>query len=93
MTHNAAIDRWPSISRDGKKLMYVSFRTGRSEVWLAELDKGRETALTTDGADKDCARDLARRNLVLFHADRPSGSSGGPSSMTRRNSYVLTARP
>jgi Tol biopolymer transport system component len=53
MTHNAGIDRWPSISRDGRKLVYLSFRSGNPEVWLKELDSGRETPLTSDGAAKD----------------------------------------
>jgi Tol biopolymer transport system component len=53
LTQNAAIDRWPSISRDGRRLMYLSFRTGHSEVWLKELDTGRERQLTSDGTPKD----------------------------------------
>jgi Tol biopolymer transport system component len=53
ITYNAALDDWPSISRDGKKLMYVSYSTGASEIWLKDFETGQHTALTRDGAGKN----------------------------------------
>jgi Tol biopolymer transport system component/predicted Ser/Thr protein kinase len=50
---NSADDRQPSISADGKTLVFCSNRTGNSDVWLKDLVSGRETALTATPANED----------------------------------------
>ena len=47
LTNDVADDIRPSISRDGKKLVFLSDRSGNNDVWLKNLESGKETALTT----------------------------------------------
>jgi Tol biopolymer transport system component len=49
LTQNEAVDIWPSVSRDGRTLVYESTRTGRPAVWQRDLETGRELQLTNDG--------------------------------------------
>ncbi len=46
LTRSAAADTNPTVSLDGKKLAFLSNRTGNSDVWLKDLVSGAETALT-----------------------------------------------
>jgi Tol biopolymer transport system component len=43
---------WPFVSRDGSRLVFVSRRTGSSDVWEKDLKTGRERALTATREDK-----------------------------------------
>jgi Tol biopolymer transport system component len=52
ITQDAALDLRPSISRDGKKLVFASNRTGNFDIWLRDLDTGKETNLTSTPADE-----------------------------------------
>lgn len=52
LTHNAAGDFMPSISRDGSKLVFVSTRPGQQEVFTKDLRTGRESVLTATHAQK-----------------------------------------
>jgi len=46
LTQDAADDRLPNLSADGKKLVFISTRSGNADLWLKDLDSGKETALT-----------------------------------------------
>jgi Tol biopolymer transport system component len=46
LTENTAYDFWPSVSADGRKIMFISSRSGNSDVWVKDLETGKETALT-----------------------------------------------
>jgi Tol biopolymer transport system component len=48
LTQNEASDVWPSLSRDGRTLVYESFRTGSPAIWMRDLETGRERRLTID---------------------------------------------
>lgn len=47
LTRDAAGDFTPSLSRDAKRIAFVSTRPGQQEVWTKDLRTGQETALTT----------------------------------------------
>ena len=42
----SAFDAHTSVSADGKKLVFMSTRSGNPDVWMKDLVSGRETALT-----------------------------------------------
>jgi eukaryotic-like serine/threonine-protein kinase len=42
----------PSVSLDGKRLVYISTRSGNANVWLKNLHTGKETAITASAPDK-----------------------------------------
>ena len=52
LTHDAAGDFMPSISRDGSKVLFVSTRPGQQEVWIKNLRTGQESALTASRKEK-----------------------------------------
>ena len=52
LTTNAD-DRQPSITVDGKTLVYASNRTGNTDLWLKDLASGKETALTSTPLDEN----------------------------------------
>jgi Tol biopolymer transport system component len=45
VTDNAAIDRVINVSDDGRTIAFVSSRTGKDEVWLRDVQTGREGQL------------------------------------------------
>jgi Tol biopolymer transport system component len=52
LTENAATEIRPTISADGKKLVFLSDRSGRMNVWKKDLDSGKETPLGPFPKDK-----------------------------------------
>jgi eukaryotic-like serine/threonine-protein kinase len=46
ITRGGSEENSPSISLDGKTLVFVSDRSGTSDIWLKNLESGRETPLT-----------------------------------------------
>ena len=46
LTHDAAGDFMPAISRDGSKVVFVSTRPGQQEVWTKDLRSGQESQVT-----------------------------------------------
>jgi len=56
LTNNGA-DNWrPSVSTDGKRLVFGSNRSGNFDVWLRDLATGKETQLTATPRDETHAR-------------------------------------
>jgi len=50
VTDNPATDVVNNVSRDGRVLAFRSSRTQQDEIWLKDLDSGRERQLTFSGA-------------------------------------------
>ncbi len=46
LTQDAALDSMPDLSPDGRRLAFVSARSGNQNIWIKDLESGRETALT-----------------------------------------------
>jgi Tol biopolymer transport system component len=49
ITDDAASDTLRSVSSDGRTLFFISSRTKRNEVWMRDLQTGRERQLTHTG--------------------------------------------
>ena len=52
VTDGTAYDATPSISHDGTKLVFTSGRLGNRDVWIKDLNTGREAALTSTPMDE-----------------------------------------
>jgi Tol biopolymer transport system component len=52
LTENAASDYNADLSASGKRLAFISTRTGVAQVWLKNLETGEETALTSSATEK-----------------------------------------
>ena len=46
LTRDLAADYLPSMSADGKKLAFVSSRSGNPDIWMKDLESGKEKPLT-----------------------------------------------
>lgn len=46
LTRTAASHNSPSLSANGKTLAFISFESGKGDVWLMDLDTAKQTALT-----------------------------------------------
>ncbi|HEU5314665.1 MAG TPA: hypothetical protein VFX49_01035, partial [Chloroflexota bacterium] len=49
---SSAYDAQSSLSADGRRLAFVSTRSGSADIWLKDLESGKETALTATSADE-----------------------------------------
>jgi Tol biopolymer transport system component len=52
LTRDSAADLLPSLSADGRKLVFISTRSGRPEIWIKDLTTGEDTALTASRGEK-----------------------------------------
>jgi len=52
LTRDSAADFHPSLSPDGRKMVWVSARSGNQEIWIKDLETGEDAALTASRVDK-----------------------------------------
>ena len=45
LTYDLAPDDQPSLSRDGKRVAFRSLRSGNGDIWVKDLETGKETSL------------------------------------------------
>jgi len=45
-------DLYPSVSADGRKLVYTSDRAGNNDIWLRDLESGKDTPVTVGPANE-----------------------------------------
>ena len=67
LTHGA-FDANNSASSDGKKIVFVSNRSGNRDVWLKDLTTGRETALTTTTVEEESAEITPDGGTICYTA-------------------------
>jgi eukaryotic-like serine/threonine-protein kinase len=73
LTDSAAQDHTPTLSADGRRLAYVSNRTGFSQIWLRDLETGSETAVTSNTATK-FGPILSPDGSLLTYSDSETGT-------------------
>jgi TolB protein len=52
LTRETTADFHPDLSPDGKKIAWVSARSGTQEIWIRDLRTDEDAALTASGTDK-----------------------------------------
>jgi serine/threonine protein kinase/WD40 repeat protein len=60
LTRDTALDLTPSPSPDGQRVVFISRRSGRDEVWLRDSSSGSERKVTTSSAGLNVVPILAR---------------------------------
>jgi len=65
LTH-AAFDAGTGLSDDGRRLVFVSNRSGNRDVWLKDLTTGKETALTATPVDEELPNITADGTKVSY---------------------------
>jgi len=66
LTHDLALDYSPSMSADGKKLAFVSLRSGNPNIWIKDLESGKEKPLTESPAEEIQPRISPDGTLVSY---------------------------
>jgi Tol biopolymer transport system component len=61
VTDAAASDLWPSVSADGRTLVFASNRSSGWGTWTRDLASGRETSLTSTGGEQAVVSSDGRR--------------------------------
>ena len=82
---SSAFDARTSVSADGKKLVFISTRLGTPDVWMKDLESGKETALTATPAREEEAEispDGTRVSYTVIEGSRwplyQIATTGGP---------------
>jgi hypothetical protein len=52
LTRDSAADIHPSLSADGRRMVWISARSGNQEIWIKDLNTGEDAALTASRGDK-----------------------------------------
>jgi hypothetical protein len=77
LTQDIASNQLMTISGDGRRLAVISTRLGSPDVWLIDLDTGKQTPLTTTADDEEdtpvISRDGAR--VLYFTNSRTAAAS------------------
>jgi len=66
LTHDLAADYLPSMSADGKKLVFISERSGNADIWMKDLESGGERGLTESPAREAAPRISPDGSWVSF---------------------------
>jgi serine/threonine protein kinase len=69
LTSDQADNIAQSIAADGKRIVFVSTRTGSREIWGKDLTTGQERALTTGGKSKAFSQITRDGELVAWKAN------------------------
>jgi eukaryotic-like serine/threonine-protein kinase len=64
----SAFDAHTSVSADGRKLVFMSTRSGNPDVWMKDLMSGRETALTATPSHEEQPEITADGTRVCYWA-------------------------
>jgi Tol biopolymer transport system component len=92
LTDSVALNTWPSVSAEGKRLAFISTRFGSPDVWIKDLETGTETPLTMTVRPKFMSRISPDGRQVAFVG--PSGQytvpadGGVPSVLTERGEWI-----
>ena len=70
LTQDSAADFHPSLSVDGRKMVWVSARSGNHEIWIKDLTTGEDAVLTASRMDKYSPSFSADGRKVSFAAHR-----------------------
>jgi Tol biopolymer transport system component len=63
---SSAFDARTSVSADGRRLVFISSRLGNPDVWMKDLQSGRETALTATPSREEEAEISADGTRVVY---------------------------
>lgn len=77
LTESASSEYWPSVSGDGRRVVFTSVRTGRESTWLKDLVSGAESQLPIIGKLDEFPKLSPDGKRVAFTVT-PEGRDGKP---------------
>jgi Tol biopolymer transport system component/DNA-binding winged helix-turn-helix (wHTH) protein len=69
LTHDTSINYSPSISADGNKVVFLSDRPGNSDLWIKDMESGKESPLTATEQDESRGLISADGSKVAYALD------------------------
>jgi Tol biopolymer transport system component/DNA-binding winged helix-turn-helix (wHTH) protein len=87
LTSDLAADHSPSLSADGKKLAFVSWRSGNLDIWMKDLESGKEKPLT-ESADIEFSPRISPDGSLVGYASRGPMAQAG---LGDDDIYVISA--
>lgn len=75
ITNNGAVNLSPTWSRDGNKVTYTSYKSGKPEIYNYDLITKQESKLVSNVQNSSGASWSADGNTVAFSASTPDGST------------------
>src|SRR5260370_4243509 len=73
LTYDRAQDTQPDLSPDGKRVVFVSNRGGRPNIWSMRVDGGDPKNLTHDQGDNDSPAWSPDGRQIAFQSSRIDG--------------------
>src|SRR5581483_3869163 len=70
LTNNPADDWQPDISPDGSKIVFVSNRDGKGEIYIMDADGSNQRNLTNNPANDDSPAWSPDGSMIAFQSDR-----------------------
>jgi eukaryotic-like serine/threonine-protein kinase len=75
ITRDLAADYSPSMSADGKKLAFVSRRSGNADIWVKDLESGKEKPSAESPVDETASRISPDGSFVSYAIPTPGTGS------------------
>ena len=72
LTDKASLERFGSISMDGRYLVYTSTRSGNAHVWVKDLTTGEESRVSRSD-DTEERPDISRDGTMIAYSNEPGG--------------------
>jgi eukaryotic-like serine/threonine-protein kinase len=67
LTQDVAYDGFPALSRDGSRMVYISNRSGKSDLWLRDMRTGRDTPLVAEAPGQSRSKISPDGKLVAYN--------------------------
>ena len=83
----------PRWSRDGKKIVFQSNRSGNEDIWTMELETGKWRQLTNDPANDETPIFSPPGDQILFVSDRAASRDIWVMNADGSGQRALTQRP
>ena len=76
LTSGAGNNDYPAYSPDGRRIVFISDRTGAEQVWVMDADGSHQSQLTHSGVTDDEVPDWSPdgRRIAYQEGDPPNGS-------------------
>lgn len=73
VTQPDTVGLWPHLSADGRWMGFNTYRSGDLDVWLMDLETGRQTAIATSASSDALPKVTHDGSLLAYHSNNQPG--------------------